>query len=155
MTGSGAYVRKAKSHEFDAASFVMARAFSNDPLLNWMGSVRRQMPRPGLGSKQRDWPKEFLLLYYIYNSLSIATHIIGGHVMLVVVPDPQSAKKERIAAASLWTPPGKGLSSPLTVLRSKQWRVMFGDWRRPGGWGFRGLKVGPFTITTIIRYPHL
>ena len=141
MTDSGAYLRNAESHEFDAASFVIARAFSNDPLLNWMGSVKRQMPRPGLESTQSDWPKEFLSLYFYYDSLSIATHIMGGHVLLVIIPDSRSAKKERIAAVSLWTPPGKSVASPLTILRSKQWRAMFGHWSRLGGWGFSGLKV--------------
>ena len=137
------YVREAKPSEFDEVALVIARAFHNDPLMNWMGAISKKIPLPPRSSMSPTnlsaLPKELEILYYFHHSLVLATHMVHGRVLIVCRSD--GASQESIVAASLWVPPNTKIDTPLIIIRSKQYRTMFGSWRRPGGWGFTGLKV--------------
>jgi len=148
---SGPYVRAALPHEFPAASQVQARAFANDPLMNWLGSVQDRIDLPRRYSREQDMPKDMLLLYYFNNSLTLATHLVGGKVMVVVVPE---GHEERIVSVALWIPPGKKVDGPLTIIRSQQYRGMFGNWKRPGGWGFTGFYRAAILFQPLIDKLH-
>jgi hypothetical protein len=140
--GKQPYIRDARPSEFAEIGRLQCRAFANDPVMNWFGSVPDEVEVPSRSAlkNKRDMPKHFLLLYYFYNSLTRATDICGGRIVVVVVPN-ENDTGERILSAALWMPPAAKVDSIFVIAKSRQHRTMFGDLRSPGGWGFTGFSV--------------
>ena len=139
----GAYVREALPGEYDAIARLLARATAHDPTMNWFGSVSRPVPVPS-ADEMKDtplWrlPKELELLYYFRRAYVVSAVLSGGHITVAVRPEPDGS--EKIVSVAAWFPPGARIDNLLVVIKSKQHRSIFGTWRRPGGWGIRGLKV--------------
>ena len=137
------YTRAARPEEFEEIALVAARAFHNDPLMNWMGSVAHKITLPQRSnmstSSLSNLAKGLEILFYFHHSIILSTHLVQGRIMVVVRPETEG--HEKILAACLWLPPGARVDTLWIILRSKQYRTIFGTLRRPGGWGFTGLKV--------------
>ena len=134
------YVREAFLEEYNIAARLCSLAFINIPLINWIGSLKEPI---ALGQPfSKDQHKHVEILYYFYQSLIISTRILGGRVMVVAVPNT-STGIEDVGAVGLWIPPGKlhKLDSLSILLRSRQYRTVFGTLKNPGGWGFTAIKV--------------
>lgn len=134
------YIREARPDELKDAAGVLARAFVTDPAMHWFSEAKVpiKLPRPD----DKKVPKSFKTLYYFHHSLLVTTSLSGGHILVVVDKDRANDQgKEDILAMSMWFPPGKKPDAPLVVLKSKQYRAMFGTWKYPGGWGLLGLVV--------------
>lgn len=148
MAGNSPYVRDALPLEYEEVALVIARAFHNDPLMNWMGSVPQKIVLPSRSSmdpaKLTSVSKQLEILYYFHHSLVLATHMVNGRIMGVFRKDDDG--RDILTAACLWLPPNVRVDTPWIILRSKQYRTMFGSWRRPGGWGLTGLKVRRITL---------
>lgn len=139
------YIREALPTELETITIarLLTRAFAQDPSMNWFGSVSRLVPVPSTDDMKATplWrlPKELELLYYFMNAYIVSVHLSGGHITVAVRPEPDGS--EKIVSVAAWFPPGAKIDNPIIILKSKQHRTLFGSWRRPGGWGLRGLKV--------------
>lgn len=141
--GNNVFIREALDTEHDAIARLLTRAFAQDPSMNWFGSVTRLVPVPSADEMKNTplWrlPKELELLYYFRYAYVVSAHLSGGHITVAVRPEPDGS--EKIVSVAAWFPPGAKIDNPLVILKSKQHRTLFGSWRRPGGWGLRGLRV--------------
>ena len=54
-----AYVRIAKPGEYDEAAWVLARAYTHDPALNWFGSVKELFPAEHKLDDFKSVPKKY------------------------------------------------------------------------------------------------
>lgn len=128
MNGPGKpYVREALASEYKEISEFKSRAFSKDPIFNWLAS--RSVLIPEQSPKQRT--KSLNELRDFFHSLLVAVHHAGGRVTVVAIPDNAGdPRSETLAAAALWMPPHRAASG----LILKFHRSIF-------AWGFTFLWV--------------
>ena len=124
-----AYVRPAKPSEIPALAAIYERAFSRDPVMNWLGGVRTLVPH----HTAQD-PRTRRTLTALRHFQLVATKMaqISGLMTVVVERD---GTKENVVGGALWSPPGVNADpSFLTLLRISSWPIL---WH----WGLGGLKV--------------
>jgi hypothetical protein len=124
-----AYVRPAKLSEIPALAAIYERAFSRDPVMNWLGGVRTLVPHH---TAQDSRTRRTLTALRRFELIITKWTQISGLITVVVERD---GTEENIVGGALWFPPGVSTDpSFLTLLRISPWRIL---WH----WGLGGLKV--------------
>ncbi|PPR06494.1 hypothetical protein CVT26_004582 [Gymnopilus dilepis] len=119
------HIRLATPLDFDELADVALRAFIEDPVMNYFGSVKKILEIDTDVKESADRRQ-----FYVF--LLRACHYVGGRIT-VAVDKPEGAAKERVLAAALWLPPRKRLAAWMlpTMLKSGMFSVL-------KGWGWTG-----------------
>ncbi|TRM64139.1 hypothetical protein BD626DRAFT_493929 [Schizophyllum amplum] len=128
-SNAGAYIREAKlPEELPVLSRTAARAFASHPMPNYFSNQTTSIHLQENGKNAKSMRQ---LTHFEESTLRTAM-LIGGRIMVVVVPEGNG--KERIAACAAWIPPNSPSMDGLAVLvRAKSHRVVF-------DWGLTSLK---------------
>lgn len=137
-TQRGPYVREARRSDFEAISTFEARAFANDPEMNWFGGLSIAIAEEAPPDSARSLENLRIFL----DSVNRGVDIVGGRVTVVAIP--QETGSEKLVALAAWVPPHKVIEGTLTSIRSKAYRSIL-------AWGFSLLWVSPFFIYTLQR----
>ena len=86
-------------------------------------------------------------LYFI-DSIVQSVHMIGGRITVVAIPNEKTGAED-IASVGFWIPHSKlrEFDKVSVMVRSKQYRAIFGTWNDFGGWGWTLLSVYTFYKT--------
>ncbi|KAJ7284576.1 acyl-CoA N-acyltransferase [Mycena rebaudengoi] len=136
------YVRAAQPSDFDEISAFEARAFADDPEMNWFGGRSIAMAAEDVRRKTRSLEN----LRVFLDSVTRGVHLVGGRVAVVAIP--RGSGGERLVAFAAWVPPHKVIEGTLTVIRSKSYRSVL-------AWGisllWRATVVFKPTIGAIVK----
>ncbi|KAJ7685741.1 hypothetical protein DFH06DRAFT_1159254 [Mycena polygramma] len=136
------YVRDAGPSDFEEISSFEARAFADDPEMNWFGGLSTAIAdeRPPRNGRSLENLRIFL------DSVNRSVHLVSGRVMVVAVP--QDSGREKLVAFAAWVPPHRVIEGTLTTIRSKAYRSLL-------TWGFsllwRATVVFKPTIAAIVK----
>lgn len=138
------YVRDAVPDDFDPITRLLTRAFLHDPLIHWFGSFSAPIPMPGSqeiwGERSTKLPKDIELIYHVRYAFLVSVYLDHGHIIVCVRRETDNA--EKILSIAAWLPHRNRCDGTSAVRKFKLFlKVIFGTWRRPGGWGLSGLKV--------------
>lgn len=141
------YIRLATPEDAEAIADVFGLAFSNDPVMNFLGNVKKvcslvirafsfsliyteQVLDEQIDELKRKNTRDFYLF------VVKGCFLIGGRITVVVVPNGLDVNSGKIVAGCLWLPPRKRLSIWMipTIVRAGALGVV----KR---WGLRGLWV--------------
>ncbi|KAF7349233.1 hypothetical protein MSAN_01712700 [Mycena sanguinolenta] len=142
MNHQGPYVREARPSDFDEISAFDARAFADDPEMNWFGGLKTAIADEAPTQKAGSLENLRLFLDTINRSVAL----VGGRVTVVAIP--QESGPEKLVAFAAWVPPHKVIEGTLTSLRAKAHRSLF-------AWGFtmwwRASVIFKPTIGAIVK----
>ncbi|KJA24952.1 hypothetical protein HYPSUDRAFT_135573 [Hypholoma sublateritium FD-334 SS-4] len=121
------HIRLAIPEDAEAIADVFGLAFSNDPVMNYLGNVKKVLDEQIDELKHKNTRQFYLFVVK-------GCFLVGGRITVVVVPDGPDANSGKIVAGCLWLPPSKRLSIWMipTILRAGALGVI----KR---WGLRGL----------------
>ncbi|KAJ7220314.1 hypothetical protein GGX14DRAFT_355419 [Mycena pura] len=127
------YVRDATFADLDAISAFEARAFQDDPEMNWFA---------GLDTAITDAPppqsaRALKNLRVFLDSVNRSVLIVGGRITVVAIPQESGA--ERLVAFAAWVPPHKVIEGTMTSLRGKAYRSIF-------SWGLSSVRDQRATV---------
>ncbi|KAJ7164000.1 hypothetical protein C8R43DRAFT_259594 [Mycena crocata] len=136
------YVREARPCDFEEISALSARAFADDPEMNWFGglstAIADELPPRNIHALEN--------LRIFLDSLNRSVDIVGGRVTVVAVP--QESGSEKLAAMAAWVPPHSIVEGTLTAIRAKQYRSLF-TWGMSFVW--RATVVFKPTIGVVVK----
>ncbi|KAJ7163993.1 acyl-CoA N-acyltransferase [Mycena crocata] len=110
------YIRDARPTDLEEIASFEARAFAEDPEMNWFA---------GLSTAISDQPppqnvRSLNNLGVFLDSINRGVDIVGGRITVVAIP--QDTGPEKIVAFASWIPPHKIIEGTLTTIRSKAYR---------------------------------
>ncbi|KAF8875329.1 hypothetical protein CPB84DRAFT_1838769 [Gymnopilus junonius] len=119
------HIRLSTPADFDELADVALRAFIEDPVMNYFGSVKKML-EIDVDVKASAARRQF----YVF--LLKACFFIGGRIT-ILVDRPAGSTKERLLAGALWLPPHKRLAAWMipTMVKSGVISVL-------KGWGLTG-----------------
>lgn len=127
--GNNVYIREVLHTDHDAIARLLTRAFTQDPSMNWFGSVPRLVPVPSADDMKNTplWRllKELELIYYFFNAYLVSAHLPGCHIIVAVRPEPDVLESEKVVSVAAWFPPAARIDGPLIILKSKQHRTLW------------------------------
>ncbi|KAJ7746358.1 hypothetical protein B0H16DRAFT_962902 [Mycena metata] len=135
-----AYVRDARPSDLEKISEFAARAFADDPEMNWFGGLSTAImdDNPPLSVRKLENLRIFL------DSVNRSVTLVGGRVTVVAIP--QGSGQEEIVAFAAWVPPHKVIEGTMTAIRARTYRSLF-SW----GFSFRTTVVFKPTIGAIVK----
>ncbi|KAJ7116439.1 hypothetical protein C8R44DRAFT_792542 [Mycena epipterygia] len=136
------YVREVRRSDFEEISAFEARAFADDPEMNWFGGLSTAIAEEAPPQSARSLENLRIFL----DSVNRGVDIVGGRVTVVAIP--QEMDSEKLVAFAAWVPPHKVIEGTLTSIRSKAYRSVL-------AWGFsllwRATVVFKPTIGAIVK----
>ncbi|KAF9463716.1 hypothetical protein BDZ94DRAFT_1282415 [Collybia nuda] len=121
------HIRLAKPEEYGQIAVLVRKAFIRDPMMNYIGNLKEQLPVNTENANTKDI--ETFSLFFLHSC-----HYVGGLVTVGVKKEPETSKEE-IACVAFWCPPNKRLAlwKVPTLLRSGILKVL-------KVWGWAALK---------------
>ncbi|KAJ7116445.1 hypothetical protein C8R44DRAFT_208899 [Mycena epipterygia] len=110
------YVREVRRSDFEEISAFEARAFADDPEMNWFGGLSTAIAKEAPPQSARSLENLRIFL----DSVNRGVDIVGGRVTVVAIP--QEMDSEKLVAFAAWVPPHKVIEGTLTSIRSKAYR---------------------------------
>ncbi|KAF7361362.1 hypothetical protein MSAN_01168900 [Mycena sanguinolenta] len=142
MTDQRPYVREARRSDFEEISAFEARAFADDPEMNWFAGLTAAIAdeSPTQSAQSLENLRKFL------DSVNRSVALVDGRVTVLAIP--QESGSEKLVAFASWVPPHKVIEGTMTSIRSKAFRSLF-------TWGFtlwwRATVIFKPTIGAIVK----
>ncbi|KAJ7183192.1 hypothetical protein C8R46DRAFT_1186343 [Mycena filopes] len=114
------YTREATAADWEEISTLAARAFADDPEMNWFGGLST-----GIADTNNPTDKALKLenLRQFLDSIGRSVELVGGRATVVAIP--QNAGPEKLVAFAAWVPPHQAIEGILTGLRARTYRSLY------------------------------
>ncbi|MFZ5722928.1 MAG: GNAT family N-acetyltransferase [Pseudomonadota bacterium] len=103
-------IRHVRPHETTVVAAMLARAFADDGMIDWLAGARGHEPDAVRNAR--------------------AASLFAGYLQLLALPHGMAFTVDGLPGAALWSPPGRWRMGPLTQLRMTPFFLATTGWRR-------------------------